>query len=360
MSFGIALLGAGVFAKREHLPAIKACQSFSLKAVYSRSQSSAESFVAVACEGEANEDVEAYFDSPSTPSKSLDNLLRRDDIVAVIVAVAIDVAPELIKKALAAGKHVLSEKPIAPDLNTARSLVNYSQQLKDVLWGVGENFRFWNSVHRAAEIIKDLDANLLTFSVTAYSFTDAKNPFYHSDWRQNPTFQGGYLLDGGVHFVAVLRILLAAIGRTIDSASAYTMSLQKDLPPVDTIHAILRTDNGRSGSYISSVGIEAKLGMEFEIVTDKGSITYLPFQKQILTKLKDQQEKGKWEDKTEPAPLMWGVKEEVAAFAESISAGRLDSKLSSSEALEDLRVVEAMLKSAEAEGQPIYLARDTV
>jgi predicted dehydrogenase len=137
------------------------------------------------------------------------------------------------------------------------------------------------------------------------------------------------------------------------------MSLQKNLPPVDTIHAILRTDNGRSGSYISSVGIEAKLGMEFEIVTDKGSIKYLPFQKQILTKLKDQQEKGKWQDKTEPAPLMWGVKEEVAAFAESIFAGRMDSKLSSSEALEDLKVVEAMLKSAEAEGQPIYLARDT-
>ncbi|GLI76570.1 hypothetical protein PoHVEF18_004843 [Penicillium ochrochloron] len=357
MSIGIALLGAGVFAKKEHLPAIKACQFFTLKAVYSRSQNSAESFVAAACEGGASEDVEAYFDSPSASSKSLDDLLRRDDIAAVIVAVAIDVSPVLIKKALAAGKHVLSEKPIAPDLDIAQSLVDYSQQTNDVLWGVGENFRFWNSVHRAAKIIEDLDANLLTFSVTAYSFTDAKNPFYHSDWRQKPTFQGGYLLDGGVHFVAVLRIFLAALGRTIDSTSAYTMSLQKNLPPVDTVHAILRTDNGRSGSYISSVGIEAKLAMEFEIVTDKGSVTYRPFQMQIVTKLKDQQEQGKWEEKTEPAPLMWGVKEEVAAFAESISSGKLDSRLSISEALQDLRILEAMLKSAEAEGQPVSIAK---
>lgn len=138
--------------------------------------------MAAACEGGASEAVEAYFDSPSVSSKSLDDLLRRDDIAAVIVAVAIDVSPVLIKKALAAGKHVLSEKPIAPDLDIAQSLVDYSQQTNDVLWGVGENFRFWNSVHRAAEIIEDLDANLLTFSVTAYSFTDAKNPFYHSDW----------------------------------------------------------------------------------------------------------------------------------------------------------------------------------
>lgn len=149
-----------------------------MKAVYSRSQTSAESCVSTACE----EDVEAYFDSPSVPSKSLDDLLQRDDISAVIVAVAIDVAPLLIKKALAAGKHVLSEKPIAPDLNIAQNLVDYSQQMKDVLWGVGENFRFWNSVHRAAKIIEDLDANLLTFSVTAFNFADAGNPYYHSDW----------------------------------------------------------------------------------------------------------------------------------------------------------------------------------
>jgi predicted dehydrogenase len=138
--------------------------------------------VAAAREGEASKDVEAYFDSPSVPSKSLDDLLRRDDIAAVIIAVAIDVSPLLIKKALAAGKHVLSEKPIAPDLKIAQSLADYSRQMKDVLWGVGENFRFWNSVHRAAKIIEDLDADLLTFSVTAYSFTDPKNPFYHSGW----------------------------------------------------------------------------------------------------------------------------------------------------------------------------------
>lgn len=175
--------------------------------------------------------------------------------------------------------------------------------------------------------------------------------------RQKPTFQGGYLLDGGVHFVAVLRTLLAALGRKIESTSAYTMSLQENLPPADTIHAILRTDNGRSGSYISSVGTEAKLGMEFEIVTDKGVVTYRPFEMQILTKLKNPPDK--WENQTEPAPLMWGVKEEVAAFADSIATGRLDWRLSTSEALEDLRVMEAMLMSAETGGRPVNISRDT-
>lgn len=164
------------------------------------------------------------------------------------------------------------------------------------------------------------------------------------------------MLDGGVHFVAVLRTLLAAVGETVNCVAAYTTSLQEHLPPVDTVHAILRTSNGRSGTYTSSVGIEAKRVMEFEIVTDKGSVIYRPFQMEIITR---QKLEGKWEEQSETAPLMWGVKEEVAAFAEGISRGEMDSRLSPSEALEDVRIVEAMLRSGGAQGLPVDVATDT-
>ncbi|GKZ35545.1 hypothetical protein AbraIFM66950_006208 [Aspergillus brasiliensis] len=368
MSVAVALLGAGVFATKEHLPAIKSCPSLTLKAIYSRSQKSAESLAAA-----AGEDTEAYFDSPSVTSRSLDDLLQRNDIAAVIIAVAIDVAPDLIRKALAAGKHVLSEKPIAPDIQTARELMSYHQQhARNVLWSVAENFRFWQSVQKAVDMLGSMGGSLVTFSVTVYSFTDHKNPFYHSEWyvkgkgwllyradfsrRQKPTFQGGYMLDNGVHFVAVLRILLAALGRKVTAVTAHTTSLREDLPPVDTVHAILRTDNGRSGTYISSVGIEAKRAMEFEIVTDRGSITYRPFQMEILSK---QCRGGEWEETSEPAPLIWGVKEEVAAFAEGISTGNLDPRLSCSEALEDLKILEAMLSSGDAQGMPVDTSKNT-
>ncbi|GKZ86191.1 hypothetical protein AnigIFM56816_001243 [Aspergillus niger] len=332
MSITVALLGAGVFATKEHLPALSSCPSFNLKAIYSRSQKSAESLAAA-----AGENTEAYFDSPSVPSKSLDDLLQRKDITAVVIAVAINVAPDLIRKALSAGKHILSEKPIAPGVQTACELMRYHQQhARGVLWGVAENFRFWQSVQKAADMLRNMGGSLVT--------------------RQKPTFQGGYMLDSGVHFVAVLRMLLAALGRKITAVTAHTTSLQEDLPPIDTIHAILRTDNGRSGTYISSVGIEAKRVMEFEIVTDRGSITYRPFQMEILSK---QGGGGKWEETSEPAPLIWGVKEEVAAFAEGISTGNLDQRLSCSEALEDLRVLEAMLSSGDAQGMPVITSEDT-
>lgn len=40
---GIAILGAGIFAREEHMPAVEACKDFELKAVYSRSKKSVES-----------------------------------------------------------------------------------------------------------------------------------------------------------------------------------------------------------------------------------------------------------------------------------------------------------------------------
>ena len=81
-----------------------------LKAIYSRSLASAKS----AAESHA---VDLYSDD----SQPLDALLARDDISAVIIALPITAQPAVITKALAAGKHVLAEKPIAKDVASAKA-----------------------------------------------------------------------------------------------------------------------------------------------------------------------------------------------------------------------------------------------
>lgn len=50
-------------------------------------------------------------------------ILQREDIPCVIVAVPITETPRLCRMAWAAGKHVLSEKPVAPDSTQARDLI---------------------------------------------------------------------------------------------------------------------------------------------------------------------------------------------------------------------------------------------
>jgi predicted dehydrogenase len=155
--------------------------SLELKAVYSRSQKSAEALAKAA--GLVDEAV--YFDSPSIPDRSLDVLLKRADIEAVSIAVAIAKSPDLIRKALEAGKNVISEKPIAPTVESAKNLLEIyreQRQSKQLLWVVGENFRFWNSVNRAAKILRDLDGKLLTFRCSIAHFINADNKYFHSDW----------------------------------------------------------------------------------------------------------------------------------------------------------------------------------
>lgn len=76
----IALIGSGIFAKEEHLPAIqRASQTLSLAAVYSRSLASAKTLAS-----EAGKDVELY--SEDQDGKGYDALLKRDDIKGVIIA----------------------------------------------------------------------------------------------------------------------------------------------------------------------------------------------------------------------------------------------------------------------------------
>ena len=102
--------------------------------------------------------------------------------------------------------------------------------------------------------------------------------------RQNPKYQSGFLLDGGIHYVTGLRYLLAAAGRSISLVSAFTSLLQPKLAPLDAVHATMQLYNGYSGTFNLSFGAEVKTGFEFQIVTEKGAITMLPAEVIVLAK----------------------------------------------------------------------------
>lgn len=152
MSVGVAILGGGIFAREEHLPAVQAAETLTLKAIYSRSAKSAKTL------STDSKDVDLYSDD-SEPGKNLDDLLARSDIHAVIIALPILNQPIYIRKALSAGKHVLSEKPIAENLADAMELLQWYRSKVDttkVTWSVAENFRFMNSFLYAAEAGREM------------------------------------------------------------------------------------------------------------------------------------------------------------------------------------------------------------
>ena len=147
--------------------------------MFSRSQKSAETLVS-ACKDSASVDV--YFDSPSADGKSLDHLLARDDIAAVIIVLPILTQPAIVEKAIKAGKHVLSEKPVAGDVETAVKLISWYNSLGSgaPIWAVAENFRYLESLEFAAAKLKEMGGRLATFRLQKYGLVRSDDKYFNT------------------------------------------------------------------------------------------------------------------------------------------------------------------------------------
>ncbi|KAF4985289.1 hypothetical protein FDECE_16662 [Fusarium decemcellulare] len=262
------------------------------------------------------------------------------------VALPIKNQVEYIRKALLAGKHVLSEKPAGENIEDATNLIKwYRTEIKGSSWCVAENWRFLESYKYAAEHIKSL-GRVLTFYGKQHSLVVPEGKFYQTEWRKNPTHQGGFLLDGGVHYIAGIRQLLAAQdGNQITQVSAFTTLLRDYLPPVDTAHAIFKTQSGATGSFQISVGsssttdewtVECERGWVNINGHGGGSEVTVSKDGQVTTETIENEKTG--------------VPPEIRAWGEALVAGRVNKEQEPEAALADLELIELMLKSGDNQG----------
>ncbi|KAJ7594049.1 oxidoreductase family protein [Mycena floridula] len=233
MPANIAILGAGGFAINAYLPALASITGYILKAVYSRSEASAQQLADAAAK-KLNCAPDVYFDG----DQDLDALLKRSDIDAVLVVLPISLQPSIILKALAAGKHVLSEKPVAKDVETGLALIKeYNEKYKGKLtWKVAENFEAEPVFQKARQLIAEGRIGDVCFFKA--SAVNCINESSITPWRRIPDYQGGFVLDGGVHTIAALRTMLPL---PMISVSAYSSLNKSYLVPVDTVHAVATT-----------------------------------------------------------------------------------------------------------------------
>ncbi|OQD75260.1 hypothetical protein PENDEC_c008G05264 [Penicillium decumbens] len=326
MPIGVAIVGSGLFAKEQHLPAVRATANFQLKAIYSRSLKSAQALA----EGTSGVDL---YSEDAEAGKSFDDLLDRSDIGAVIIGLPILVQPEFIKRALLAGKNVLSEKPIAKDVATAQELLQWYEaniDPKKSFWAVGENFRFMTKFLFTAEQVQKM-GKIKYFRVNVQNLVKEDNKYYQTAWRKIPEYQGGFLLDGGVHMTAGLRLILGP--ERITTLSAQSQLQQEYLPPVDTVDAVVQTESAATGIVSLSWGSQFS-DSTFEFACEKGVVTLKGDDVTVNGKVHHIGFDGK------------GVGPEVAEFATAIVNERpVEKRLSPEAALADLEVLEQMLKS---------------
>jgi len=286
----------------------------------------------------------------------------------VVVCLPILTQPGVIKKALQAGKHVFSEKPIAGDVATAQELVDWHASLaRAPLWGVAENFRFVKGLVAAADKVKEIGGDLVGFHLVQATLIAENNPFWLVDCtlrssspsvrstgmlmrnrtgRKVPKYQGGFLLDGGIHNIAGLRLLLTAAGQEVAQVSCVSSLLKERLLPVDTVRAVAKATNGAGGIITMSYGTDFKNVTEIEVITTNGRVTWTPGGGVQAVWISDS---GMRQEDSLGIEMDHGVLAEFEAFAESVETRALNPRQSPEEGLKDLRLLEALLRSGEEE-----------
>jgi len=209
---------------------------------------------------------------------------------------------------------------------------------------VAENFRYLATFRYGREQVKDL-GRVLGLRVCMSQMVKPGGKWYETAWRKSPDYQGGFLLDGGVHYIAGTRVLLGT-DNAIVRTSTHSQQLQEHLPPVDTVDATVKLANGATGTVSISFGTTFK-GNEYVVACEKGTVAVLRGKVVVnrdgTEKVKEFPDEGT------------GVAEESRAWSESILAGKADLKQSPEEALADLDILEAFLRSGEQNGAPVEL-----
>jgi predicted dehydrogenase len=137
---GIGIVGCGGIVRASHLPSYARCGQRVVGVYDVRAEAT------VGIRDEYGVDVFA----------DLTELLEHPEVEIVDIATHPDVRPALIREALAAGKHVLAQKPIAEDLDTARELVREAERAGLAL-AVNQNGR-WAPAWRVATLLVEQGA----------------------------------------------------------------------------------------------------------------------------------------------------------------------------------------------------------
>ena len=143
----IGVVGTGRVVSIGLLQPVKATPGVRIAAVASREIDKARTFAAV------HEIERAY--------GSYDELLQDANIDAVYIALPTALHPVWVRKALDAGKHVLCEKPLAPNAQVAEELVAHAR-LRDRVLHEGMHIRYMHRLRRQRELVASGELGSLT------------------------------------------------------------------------------------------------------------------------------------------------------------------------------------------------------
>jgi predicted dehydrogenase len=235
----LGIIGTGLAVEQLHWPALRQMpERFTVIAFANHTRPKAERFAADS--GASMRDYHADYR----------DLLRRDDVEAVLIALPIPLNYAVTRESLAAGKHVICEKPAGANLSEGRAFLALEDAFPDRRVLIAENF-FYRDDLRLARLLLDEGAigrlHLMSWRHLSHLVPRA-GTFTSTPWRHRPAYQGGPHLDAGVHHAAQIRLLCGEVDR-----------IHGEVQDANTTHGgpsdltlTLRFASGAIGSYTAA------------------------------------------------------------------------------------------------------------
>jgi predicted dehydrogenase len=160
--------------------------------------------------------------------------------------------------ALAAGLHVLVEKPIAPTLEDADRMIAAARSAGRILM-VAENFHFMPAFRWVHALIgRGGLGRLRELHLVARGFRQA------SGWRLEPAVAGGgVLIDGGIHYVHNLRRWGGEVRRVFAARPPQTVRIGGE----DAVDVLAELQDGVVGFLANSLGARGVSRVQWSTVT---------------------------------------------------------------------------------------------
>ena len=189
---------------------------------------------------------------------------------------------EMALAAIAAGKHVHCEKPIAPNAENARDMM-LAAEAAGVVTQVGYNYIKNPILSLARDMVEAGELGEITGFRGIHAEDYMADPEVPYNWRVDPSGGGGAIADIGSHIVGLARFLLGPIEKVhadletvVTSRPVHAGAQERRPVDVDDIARLtVRFARGCGGTIEANwVATGRKMQLAFELTGTKGALAF--------------------------------------------------------------------------------------
>jgi UDP-N-acetyl-2-amino-2-deoxyglucuronate dehydrogenase len=249
----IALVGAGVIGKHHGLVVSQLADRLRLAAVVDTNSERAQRLA-----GERG----------GTPFTALADALSAADVDIVVVCTPTGRHAEVAIEALAAGKHVIVEKPAEITVARTDEIIEAQRKAGTMVTVISQH-RFDPATEATLAAIDRGELGRLTSGIASIDWWRGQSYYDSGDWRGTWELDGGgALMNQGVHTVD---LLVATLGRPVE-VFAYTGTLAHQRIEVEDVAVgVVRFESGALGVLHATTAAYPGLSARLQVHGDKGS-----------------------------------------------------------------------------------------